>query len=145
MSGTKKKSTDTLRDHLSSMKLKLQKNKGNSTSIVADGLIALIGLVNPPTAIALSLTKKANELRTSKSKGGLLQKQLDDIGKELESIPALKNVQTELEIIILLAKQDIIDRIEKYKGRLSRSTWLNQLADVELTRLENEEKQARSS
>ena len=41
--------------------------------------------------------------------------------------------------------QDIIDRIEKYKGRLSRSTWLNQLADVELTRLENEEKQARSS
>jgi len=37
---------------------------------------------------------------------------------------------------------DIIERIEKYKGRLSRSMWINQMADIALTKIEKEARQS---
>ena len=40
---------------------------------------------------------------------------------------------------------DIIARIEAVRGRISRSSWINNLADIELTKLETEKNMRLSS
>ena len=59
---------DKLKLHLSNLKNKIINNKGNIASIVGDGIIGAIGIINPPTGLLFEISKKAEELRRSRRK-----------------------------------------------------------------------------